>query len=698
MDSAGRHWHVADFRYVTRLDHVSGARRRLWSTTLPRFVPIHLSLITAITLWTGVTGCDSPTEALPIPALPGLDTVVVPPPVDTVAPPVDSMVPPPVDTVVVPPPVQSTRLLVTPTRMATWRRMVAERHPLAILADANCQGNRYGDTGLWCAWWYMATGDTVAGRKAVGIWITLTPPGAGDNERREQFIERAVLYDWFCSSETGIATQTECATVRSALTQWKTACMSARSNDSDLTTGCYFGRVTFAFATGDLSDIAAAGGLDRTGFNRTTPRNSVGGYFDHLDGGALGESSHYDLGTALLGLMGVEVVKSATGVDHFPEFAVADLARFHVAATTGDLEQWVQYWDTQNPRDRTDRLYKRMTLWGAIQGVTKDPALHAMMADFTAKYPQNGDRSFADPWARALLFVDPYAPIGAPWYGTWLANGHGMIYSRQPTQTLWLAAYNRTYEDHEYNHLFNVQVYKNGEWALTNPLGYAGFASQVTASNGLSLAGFGSMYTGGATWATSGNGWIAIAGKTDGSAFPPGSWDRPAGFIRYAGRTSVAGTVGATTVVITRDTVDMDDPRTLPKFDRYYAAGMAYPHQAWINGADGKPWTIWHAPVRPTESGNVLTWTTARGQPVRVEVLSDQSIQMTTHDETVLWGLGSGSIFDSELGWQVRANTAAPVLWSVVQIGPPLPVTRSGNTVTVGGQAWTLTTAGVAGP
>jgi hypothetical protein len=273
-----------------------------------------------------------------------------------------------------------------------------------------------------------------------------------------------------------------------------------------------------------------------------------------------------------------------------------------------------------------------------------------------------------------------------------------MIYSRQPTQTLWLAAFNNTYEDHQYDHLFDSQIYKDGEWVLTHPIGYGGEAFRVTASNGLSLAGFGSMYTRRMTWTSSGSGWIAIAGRTDGSPYRPDYYQPPPPFIRYAGRTSVAGTVGGTTIVITRDTVDMDDPRTLPGFDRYYPAGTTYPHQTWINEAEGLPWTIWHSPVAPTVNGNVLTWSTAGGQPVRVELLADQPIQTRTFDEAVLWGNTSSSIRASELGWQARANTAAPVLWSVVQIGSPLPVTRSGDTITIGGQSWTLTTIGVAGP
>ncbi len=670
---------------------------------MPSVASLRFAIIVAIATPTGLVGCDATPTMTPNPAPTVVDSVIPRQPVDTLVeqPPVDTavvdtaVVVPAMDTIVVPPPVMSARLLVTPARLATWQRMVAEGHPLARLADANCQANRYGDGGLWCAWWFMATRDSVAGRKAVGTWLATTS-GVSLNAIREDFVEKAVTYDWLCAS--GVATPSQCATMRSRLDPWKNVCRTVRMEDGDQAIGCYFGRVAYAYATGDSADVMVAGGLVRTGFDRSTYRNTIGGYFDAMEGGALGESFAYDVGTAMLALIGVEVVKSATGVDHFPEFPVADLARYHIASTTGDLRQWVQHGDEQDPRDQTGRLFKRMTLYLGVQGVTKDPFLHSLIRDLAAKYGWTGNGS-AEPWARALLFFDPYAPVASPLFGDWVANGHGMIYSRQPTQTLWLAAFNNTFEDHQYDHLFDAQVYKNGEWALTHPLGYGAEPARVTASNGLSLAGLGAMFNRRMTWTTSGAGWIAIAGVTGGSPYASNYYLPPPSFIRYAGRTSVAGTVGATTVVITRDTVDMDDPRTLPRFDRYRpTTHSSSPHQAWINDANGLPWTIWHAPVRPSVSGNVLTWATAGGQAVRVELLADQPIQTATFDEATLWGAVPHAIRASELGWQTRANTAAPVLWSVVQIGPPLPVTRSGDTITVGGQAWTLTTAGVAGP
>ncbi|MGE0347326.1 MAG: hypothetical protein AB7N73_14510 [Gemmatimonadales bacterium] len=615
-----------------------------------------------------------------------------PPPVDTVTPPpVDTVTPPPVDTtppVVVPPPTASARLLVTPERLATWQGMIASGHHLAQLADANCKGNRYGDTGLWCAWWYMATGDQAAGRKATTTWIASIGSVTDLNNIRENFIERAVTYDWLCG--TSVATSSECATMRQLLDRWKATCQNIRPEDGDQTIGCYFGRVAYAFATGDQSDIAAAGGLDVTGANRSTQRNTVGGYLTHMDGGALGESYDYDMGTSLLALMGVEVVKSATGVDHFPEFPASDLARYLAYGYTPDLRSPVQWWDSQDPRDVTGRLFRRMTLFGSVAGVTKDPVLMRTVSDLFAKYGRTGFGS-AEPWARSLIFYDPAVPVGPLAQGTWLANGMGMLYRRTATDLGWLAAFSKTNEDHEYNQLFDVQVYRNGGWALRNRLGYAGAAARVLASNGLSLAGFGSMYQRGMTCADSGVGWVALCGETSGSAHRPGYYDPPPDFVRYAGRTAVDADVGATHVVITRDTVDMDDPRTLPKFTRHPAV-----NQAWVQDADGKPWTIWHQPVQPTVAGNVVTWTAENGEPMRLEFFADQPVQTATYDESGLGWFGQGvGVNPSEFGWHTRSYTPARVLWSVVQVGPALPVSRSGDTVTVGGQSWTITTAGV---
>ena len=145
-------------------------------------------------------------------------------------------------------------------------------------------------------------------------------------------------------------------------------------------------------------------------------------------------------------------------------------------------------------------------------------------------------------------------------------------------------------------------------------------------------------------------------------------------------------------MIVTRDTVDMDDPRTLPKFARYRNSGL-WMHQTWIAAAEGLPWTVWHSPVAPTITGNTLTWQTAGGQTVAIDALTDGSLRSVVVDEKTL----GGTVAASEQKFHTKLNTDARVLWSVVRIGTGTPptVTRVGDTVTVGSRTITITTAGV---
>src|SRR5690606_39445781 len=64
-------------------------------------------------------------------------------------------------------------------------------------------------------------------------------------------LEKAVTFDWLCGS--GVATASECATMRQRLDVWRSTCQNIRPEDGDQTIGCYFGRVAYAFAIGRAS-------------------------------------------------------------------------------------------------------------------------------------------------------------------------------------------------------------------------------------------------------------------------------------------------------------------------------------------------------------------------------------------------------------------------------------------------------------
>ncbi len=609
------------------------------------------------------------------------DTVFVP----VVTPPP----PPPVDTVIVPPPpppppvvdtVSALTGLWSPQWKATYSRMRNENHVWWQLIAANCAGARYGDVGLWCAIVYKATGDTVAAKKGATTWLAANPQVANDNHRRENYVEGCVMYDALRPTLTAA----QDSTWLGRLNAWAQESINRyRPVDGDLTISTTLGMQC-------LDRVAGTNWSARIGPMIAKTQS----YIDHFIGGELDESMEYNSGTATILVMGLAALPA--GTYQRADIFLRDHAKYHPFSVTADLRQYVQWGDEQNPRDFTGRLFRKMTGWMVTQGATRDPSLQELIASVVAKYGPTGYAS-AEPWARAFLFYDPYAPVGAVAVGRHVSTGRGHLYTRTPSTTVFLVASNRTFEDHEWWWTFNAEVYRNGEWALTAPRTYGNWPQyRGEGSNGLSLAGLGHMTERGWTRVDSGVvagvAWSAITGYVKGQHYDPGYYDPPPAFVRYAGRTALTTEVDGWTVIVTRDTVDMDDPRTLPKFARYRNAGL-WLHQQWITESEGLPWTIWHSNVAPTITGNNLTWQTSGGQTVAIDALTDGSLRSVVVDEKTI----GGTVAASEQKFHTKLNTDAKVLWSVVRIGTGTPpaVTRVGNTISVGSRTITITTAGV---
>jgi len=236
----------------------------------------------------------------------------------------------------------------------------------------------------------------------------------------------------------------------------------------------------------------------------------------------------------------------------------------------------------------------------------------------------------------------------------------------------------------------DIQVYRDG-WLLTRPIGY-GYGVHELASNAPVYAGLNKFRQSGMTWADSGAGWTAIAGVTRGSYFTSG-YPAPPEFLHYGGRVVVFAEAGGEDVVIVRDSVDMDDPRSLPLFSSYRAT-PTYPHQSRIAEYEGKMWALWHMPQSPNLSGTTLSWTAPNGREVTLQAFADQQVEVLIRDDQSVLG---SAVSDSEKGWHARLHSDAPVLFQVFHTGA-VPVSRSGDTITVAGVSWTITSAGVTGP
>lgn len=567
----------------------------------------------------------------------------------------------------------------SPQWLATYQRMRSENHVWWTLINNNCalsgtSGQRYSDNGMWCTIVYKVTGDTTAAQKAATRWLAANPQVANDNHRREEFVDACIQF----SALRPTLTPTQEATWLNRLNAWATQSLGTRLVDGDQTIGTTLGMQCLDQVAGTNWSAQIAPMIAKTQ-----------GYINGFAGGELDESMEYNSGTSVLLMMGIAMLPPNTysNVDTF----LRDHAKYHPFSVTGDLRQYVQWWDDQNPRDFTGRLFRKMTNWMVTQGMTLDPSLQQLITSTVTKYGATGYQS-AEPWARSFLFYDPYAPVGVVVNGLHLSTARGHLYTRTPNTTVFLVASNPSNEDHEWHWTFNAEVYRDGEWVITMPRSYGEWpAYRGEGSNGLSLAGLGAMSSRGMTRAETGQAggvpWSSISGETNGPLYDAGTYDPPPSYVNYAGRTSFTTEVNGWTVLITRDMVDMKDPRTLPKFNRYRNSGL-WMHQQWITAAEGLPWTVWHSPVQPTRTGDQIAWTTPGGQSVTIDFYSDASIRDVMVDEKTLVGIAA-----SEQKWHTKLNTSAPVLWSVVRIGRGTPpaISRSGDTITVGARAVKIT-------
>ena len=431
------------------------------------------------------------------------------------------------------------------------------------------------------------------------------------------------------------------------------------------------------------------GGLLVTDGGRTTARNTVEFFSRRAAGGEWNESEAYNQGTLKLVMMGVEAMRTALGRDAFPTTTAmlrAAAAR-EPFAVTPDLAQGVQWGDEEHPRDFRGRLFKRTTLLGMLQGLTGNPATHRLLLDLWSKHGFTGYLS-GEPHARILMLYDPYGPVADRLPVGWhLSSGRGHLYVKTTTELFFAEASNPTHEDHDVRYLSNMALYRGGAWVLDHPLGYGGAANGAYATNGVSYAGFGAMPMRRMVRADSGNGWWSITGETRGAPYDD-YYDPPPAFLQHATRTMWFTRLGEWSVIVTRDSVRMRDPRTLPKYERYR------PEQRWqLEQAEGRWETVWHAPVNPRATGEGYSWTAANGLAVHVMPFG-ADITSKVVDEKTLWPtqFGGTGVNPVTRRFQIRTRTTSDVLWTVVLVGRGTPpdVTRIGDGVQVGGKRVTM--------
>lgn len=635
---------------------------------------------------------------------------VTPPPIDTTPPPVDTIVPPPVDTTppppvdtIVPPPVDTTLPPAVPykfipaSQVARWRVMRDANDPWWQQAVNWCGktgtgSEGYGDSGLWCAIIAVTNDDAVSANKAIGKLLAIVPDEYNDNTRREQEVEyilkRDMLNNWMTAAQK--------QTFDAAITRWQQIDLyintpqykgGTNPGDSDQTTGTACGTVLYDLFYGtkwtdstERTRNIPFGGMQATGTSGTLI-NTIARYVQVGYRGEFIESVEYNPGTLSLLAMCNMGVKNVLGRDVVPGVAqlITDQGTSLAARVTPDLKVETQWGDEQEPR----------ALWRyrfpiALSMSSSPYAAWTLQQTMAAKWP-----SASNLMARGLLLATQTAPQPFSDPFVWYASGMGMVTWRHGNALSWMMAMPITGVDHTtQDPMFNFQVYKDG-WLQTGPIGYGGPKWHTV--NGPVYAGLGSFSKRVISWADSGNGWVALAGYTQGDFTIPRN-PKPPEFLHYGGVVTVMTQVNGWEVVIVRDSVDMEDPRTLPNFAGYRDDGT-YPHQTWINAFDGKFWRIWHTPQAATVNGTDLSWPVPGGTAI-VKTFG-AGLQTGIYDESTLnWG---NSIRASEVKWQVRVHADSPVMFSVWMAGAGTPptVSRSGDTVVVGNKSITVTSASV---
>ncbi|MBI3321452.1 MAG: hypothetical protein HYZ91_04200, partial [Candidatus Omnitrophica bacterium] len=578
------------------------------------------------------------------------------------------------------------KLFWTPARQAVWNRMKAENHPwwqsLKRSADASGTSSpRYGDFGGWATMAYQITGDPIYAAKAWAQWSPQLGwlPSSSDNTR-ERFIDFVWQYDWLypalSNAQRTLALNTLNLWADAVLNITAVSGFDTRLEDSDEATAHYFGVALLALATAGENPRAAVylanpffGGLDATSSNRTNLRNTVKDYALKADGGVWLESSQYNLGTLQHFIRGIEGVRTATGVDHFPEAAalIRQFALAQVQEVTADVGQAYQWGDIEEMRGF--RILRRVPLLGALAGLTQnDPAVGPYLHAFTEKMSHldpsvdwNHDGPRPD-W-RFFLFYNPYAS-SADWRGA-LPNGHyaagqGLMFFHDgwgPTDAFFGAHMPAQLGvDHEVKFLGNFQLYRKGQWVITNTLGYE--ANDAIANNSMMLAGLSAMNQGRGPVAQEfgpGGSYAYLVGATGGGYYWNGYWDPPPIFVHEWTRSLLylPSTDKQSSVIIVFDRVNATPPTRL---DRYTPA-----HQSAIQNAPSVKQWILHTPVAPTLTSGEIAWDTSNGQHVRVATLLPTQQQKQLYDERQLW-MGN-YVTDAEKKFQVRLWPSTQRQW-----------------------------------
>ncbi len=585
------------------------------------------------------------------------------------------------------------KLLWTPERQAVWNKMRAENHPVWQLIKERAEGVAAGNhETMYAVLAYQISGDE---RYAAMVLPKIGGKGedlvkADGNWYRQYSMEHVIFYDWlkpYLDKDPENRRKPFIKFLNDLADFTFTEGQSRehhRLDDSDEITGVYFFYALLSLATAEDNPRAPeflkhkiVGGLEAKEAWGTM-RNCIRYYGETVGtGGEWPEGSEYNLNTLILMMMGYEGVRTATGVDHFPELTAfikkAALAQVH--ALSPDLAQEYQWGDMQHAHELS--LHWRSATMAGLASLTKSepevgPYVQKALLDLLQAH------KYTPLSARFYLFFDPYAPT-KDWRTLpkgFFAPGQGLLYFHdgwKPTDSfLGLHFGQRTGVDHHVHHVGNFQLYRKGEWAITHPIGYD--YNEGDAVNAMLIAGLSAMGDRAPVAHEFGadGSYCYFAGTTGGLLYPPYLSDpasSPAPFCHEWTRSFMylpAKDKQSDTLIIF-DRVNAEDPSKLERFERYPGKELER-----IQGASHRKQWIIHCPQKPaTPAANLVTWTTGGGQEVQLNTLLPAKIKRDILNEKEIWK-DFNFCNENEKAFQVRLYPSQEQQWdtflNVVQV------------------------------
>ena len=450
--------------------------------------------------------------------------------------------------------------------------------------------------------------------------------------------------------------------------------------------------------TYDIHHVATGGLIPCTSCYMDTFRDALYDYAQFSQGGMWLESTEYMPNAERMYLTLWYGMKNFLGKDYFPEISASldGFAQAYLQRMTPNMADTYEWADDNHQRDL--QIYTQIPLAATIQGLLSQDDLYAGYLQEAIYEQLQSPLDFgsgSSPTAWFFYFFNPFA-TRVDWRDalskTYYSSGQGFMFYHNgwnPANSFLGLHFPPPWEvNHQTKVIGDFQLYRQGGWAITHPIGYGTELIMPETNNTVSIAGLGSAIMRGSTTGSANNNpmvpdYIYYVGNTNGSYLPANSWKPPQPFLREFTREFLylPTSDNSSDTLIIYDRVNTDVQTLLATANQYPSSddmatrisaslctelntscSALYPH--------GLKQEIFHIPVSTwTVNGNWISWLTPQISSMTKYVNNPYSTIVQQVQLTSLYPIGSIPKFYSdqydlqfssaqmnptEMRWQVR--------------------------------------------